>query len=65
MKHFGRGMWRRVGDFERIYTPQITKQQQHQEYISLLEKNQKTQLQNDYIAYYQATNKQNTKFSKN
>ena len=40
MQNFGRGMWRRVGDFERINVPQIIKQSQieqemiYKEYIS-------------------------------
>ena len=65
MQNFGRGMWRRVGDFERIHTPQINKQQQLQHYLALLEYNQKKQLQSDYNTYYQESNKLNTKSSKN
>ena len=62
MQNFGRGMWRRVGDFERIHTPQINKQQQLQHYLALLEYKQKKQLLNDY---YQETNKLNSKSAKN
>ena len=58
MQNFGRGMWRRVGDFERLQVPQINKQQQLQQYLALLEYKQKKQLQRDYN---QETNKLNTK----
>jgi hypothetical protein len=49
MQNFGRGMWRRVGDFERIQVPQIIKETQIQqallnkEYISQLQRQKEIQ----------------------
>ena len=37
MHNFGRGMWRRLGDFERIQSPQILKQMQLEQYIYYIE----------------------------
>jgi len=37
MQNFGRGMWRRVGDFERIQVPQIIKEIQLQQSLQYKE----------------------------
>ena len=37
MRNFGRGMWRRVGDFEKPHAPQINKHNQIQEYLALMQ----------------------------
>ena len=37
MQNFGRGMWRRVGDYERIQTPQVLKNNQIQKYLEFIE----------------------------
>ena len=37
MHNFGRGMWRRLGDFERIQSPQILKQMQLEQYLHYIE----------------------------
>jgi hypothetical protein len=37
MQNFGRGMWRRVGDFERIQVPQIIKHSQLQQALQYKE----------------------------
>jgi hypothetical protein len=37
MHNFGRGMWRRLGDFERIQSPQILKQMQLEQYLLYIE----------------------------
>lgn len=37
MQNFGRGMWRRVGDYERIQTPQLLKQTRLQKYLAYIE----------------------------
>ena len=39
MQNFGRGMWRRLGDFERIQAPQLQKDYLLQYYLDLLEQN--------------------------
>ena len=46
MQNFGRGMWRRVGDYERIQTPQVLKNNQIQKYLEFIEykKSQQRQL---------------------
>jgi hypothetical protein len=49
MHNLGRGMWRRVGDFERIQVPQILRQSQfeqallYQEYIKKLQRHNRIQ----------------------
>ena len=49
MYNLGRGMWRRVGDFERIQVPQILRQSQleqallYQEYIKKLQRHNRIQ----------------------
>jgi hypothetical protein len=37
MHNFGRGMWRRVGDYERIQVPLIEKMNQYQIYTHLMQ----------------------------
>ena len=37
MQNFGRGMWRRVGDYERIQAPQVLKNDQIQKHLALIE----------------------------
>ena len=56
MQNFGRGMWRRVGDYQRIQSPQIVRDnqiQQLQQYLAIAEqqkyytyKQQSTQINN-------------------
>jgi hypothetical protein len=41
MKNFGRGMWRRVGDYDKLYVPLIKKNNEMQYYLDLLEKSQR------------------------
>jgi len=41
MKNFGKGMWRRVGDYDKLYVPQINKNNELQYYLALLEETQK------------------------
>jgi len=41
MQNFGRGMWRRVGDYERLYVPEIIRSVQMQQYAAYLENNEK------------------------
>lgn len=45
MHNLGRGMWRRVGDYERLYLPELIKQTQLQEYAAYLEYNEKLKRQ--------------------
>jgi len=33
MQNFGRGMWRRVGDFERLHAPQLLQQQRIEQWM--------------------------------
>ena len=48
MHNFGRGMWRRLGDFERIQSPQILKQMQLEQYIYYIENLQRQARINAY-----------------
>ena len=49
MKNFGRGMWRRVGDFEKFHVPQINTNEV-QQYLDLIE-NLKKQRQQNFSIY--------------
>jgi len=47
MQNFGRGMWRRVGGYERIHVPMIHKNYELERYLALMEYNkQQRQKQN-------------------
>jgi hypothetical protein len=37
MQNFGRGMWRRVGDYDRLYVPDLVRSAQLQQYAAYLE----------------------------
>jgi hypothetical protein len=37
MQNFGRGMWRRIGDYERLQTPQLLQQYRLQQYLSYID----------------------------
>ena len=41
MQNFGRGMWRRVGDYERIHVPIIHKNYELERYLALMEYNKR------------------------
>jgi hypothetical protein len=54
MQNFGRGMWRRVGDYERIQVPLINKNYELEKYLGLMEyikqqRKQMTQVNKDII----------------
>jgi len=51
MHNFGRGMWRRLGDFERIQSPQILKQMQLEQYLHYIEYMEVLQRQAKIKAY--------------
>ena len=56
MYNLGRGMWRRVGDFERLRAPQIEKQLKIQQYLAFIEFQKK---RHDYIQSYRNSILQN------
>ena len=37
MQNFGRGMWRRIGDYDRLQTPQVLQQNRLQQYLVYIE----------------------------
>jgi hypothetical protein len=54
MQNFGRGMWRRVGDYERTQVPIINKNYELEKYLGLMEyikqqRKQMTQVNKDII----------------
>ncbi len=51
MHNLGRGMWRRVGDFERLRVPQLEQQLKLQQYLAFIEF-QKEKKRQDYIRFY-------------
>ena len=60
MQNFGRGMWRRVGDYERIQVPRINKNYELEKYLVLMEyiKQQREKL-NTYCQQILQVNKDN------
>lgn len=53
MQNFGRGMWRRVGDYERIHVPNINKNNELQHYLALMEYHKQQRLKQNFNAYRQ------------
>ena len=51
MYNLGRGMWRRVGDFERLRAPQIEKQLKIQNYLAFIEFQKEKKRQEDILYY--------------
>ena len=45
MHNFGRGMWRRVGDYDRVQAPQVQKNFELQYYLALLEQSKRQRLE--------------------
>ena len=53
MQNFGRGMWRRVGDYQRIHVPLIHKNYELERYLALMEYNKQLRVQNLNTHYQQ------------
>ena len=51
MYNLGRGMWRRIGDFERIRIPQLEQQLKLQQYLAFIEFQKEKKRQDDIRSY--------------
>lgn len=63
MQNFGRGMWRRVGDYERLQSPQLLQQERMKQYLAYLEY-QKARTRTDVIKQHREQTLKNINMNK-
>jgi len=61
MHNFGRGMWRRVGDYERVQLPLINKMNQYNIYMYLMQLNKDKEIKSYREKKLQNKNTENSK----
>ena len=65
MQNFGRGMWRRVGDYERIHVPIIHKNYELERYLALMEYNKQQRQKQNINSYREQAMKARKDFDSN
>lgn len=65
MQNFGRGMWRRVGDYEKIHVPIINKNTELEYYLALMEYHKKQRLKQTFNTYQKQNMKNHTNIINN
>jgi hypothetical protein len=57
MRNFGTGMWRRIGDYERIQVPQLIQQAKIQQYLAYRDYLARKELQTKLDAFHKEMEK--------